>query len=47
MTHKTDITDLLHSIGIRLGKETLRAILDDMPEGTPKTGQRGTPQKRP
>ncbi|MFO0467551.1 MAG: IS21-like element helper ATPase IstB [bacterium] len=30
MTQKTDITELLHSIGIRLGKETLRAIVDDM-----------------
>ena len=30
MTQKTDITDLLHSIGIRLGKEALRAIVDDM-----------------
>jgi DNA replication protein DnaC len=30
MTQKTDITDLLHSIGIRLGREPLRAIVDDM-----------------
>jgi DNA replication protein DnaC len=30
MTQKTDITELLHSIGIRLGKDALRAIVDDM-----------------
>jgi DNA replication protein DnaC len=30
MTQKTDIAELLHSIGIRLSKEALRAIVDDM-----------------
>jgi DNA replication protein DnaC len=30
MTQKTDITELLHSIGIRLSKDALRAIVDDM-----------------
>jgi DNA replication protein DnaC len=30
MTQKTDIGELLHSIGIRLSKEALRAIVDDM-----------------
>jgi DNA replication protein DnaC len=30
MTAKTDIVDLLHSVGIRLNKETLRALFADM-----------------
>jgi DNA replication protein DnaC len=30
MTPNVDVTDLLRSVGIRLGKETLRALLDDM-----------------
>lgn len=30
MTQKTDVAELLHSIGIRLGKDALRAIVEDM-----------------
>lgn len=30
MNQTVDVTDLLHSVGIRLGKDVLRALLDDM-----------------